>query len=136
GRAGTPGAASAPPAAGPSAAPTIAGSAAASEYPLEIEQKLTRLHGRAPLNGHLEILFRDARVGNESFAELFSRCLKDTGTAVTPFNIFQRFQTRLDLLHYFLATLAVPGARAECGAYRGATALLFCNAWLTRDAGF
>ena len=32
-----------------------------------------------------------------------------------------------DLVRYFLATLDVPGARAECGAYRGATALLLCH---------
>jgi O-methyltransferase len=55
---------------------------------------------------------------------------------VTPFNTFQRFQTRLDLVHYFLATLAVPGARAECGAYRGAAALLLCHAWRSRQPGF
>jgi macrocin-O-methyltransferase TylF-like protien len=107
-----------------------------TEYPLEIEQNLNRQHGRAPLDRHLAILFQDARVGGESFVELFSRCLRQTGTAVTPFNTFQRFQTRLDLVRYFLATLDVPGARAECGAYRGATALLLCHAWRSRQPDF
>ncbi|HKA45684.1 MAG TPA: TylF/MycF/NovP-related O-methyltransferase [Burkholderiales bacterium] len=107
-----------------------------AEYPLETEQKLNQLHGRAPIDRHLDILYQDARVGADSFAELFRECLKRTGTAVTPFNTFQRFQTRLDLVHYLLATLAVPGARAECGAYRGATALLLAHAWRSREPAF
>lgn len=115
---------------------TATATAAGSEYPLEIEQKLNQLHGRAPANRHLDILFQDARVGDENFVELYHRCLLRTGTAVTPFNLFQRFQTRLGLVHYFLATLPVPGARAECGAYRGATALLLCHARRSREPGF
>lgn len=115
----------------------IAGRAGgAVEYPLETEQKLNLLHGRARVNQHLDILFRDINVGNENFADLYLRCLGHTGTAVTPFNVFQRFQTRLNLVQYFLATLSVPGARAECGVYRGATALLLCHAWRSRQADF
>jgi hypothetical protein len=106
------------------------------EYPLETEEKLNLLHSRAPIEQHLNILFRDARIGGENFADLYRRCLKATGTAVTPFNVFQRFQSRLNLAQYFLATLPVPGARAECGVYRGATALLLCHAWRSRQAAF
>ena len=108
----------------------------AVEYPLEIEQKLNRLHGRAPVNRHLDILFKDALVGDENFADLYRRCLERTGTVVTPFNVFHRFQNRLNLLRYFFATLPVAGARTECGVYRGATALLVCHAWRSRQAGF
>ena len=108
----------------------------AVDYPLETEEKANELHSRAGVNRHLNILFRDIRVGSESFIDLYRRCLTHTGTAVTPFNIFQRFQTRLDLVQYFLATLPVPGARAECGVYRGATALLLCHAWRSRQPGF
>ncbi len=108
----------------------------AVEYPLETEHKLNQLHRRAPVDQHLGILFKDVFVGSENFADLYSRCLKDTGTAVTPFNIFQRFQTRLALVQYFIATLAVPGARTECGVYRGATALLLCHAWRSRQPSF
>ena len=107
-----------------------------SAFPLETERKLNELHRRAPVNRHLEILFQDARVGDDRFVDLYWRCLQRTGTAVTPFNLFHRFQTRLDLVHYLLATLALPGARAECGAYRGATALLLCHAWRARNADF
>lgn len=107
-----------------------------SEFPLEMEDKLTRLHSRVPVREHLEILHGGLRIGAESFTEVYFRCLAQTGTAVTPFNIFQRFQTRHDLLRYFLATLRVPGARVECGAYRGATALLLCHAWRSVDPDF
>jgi O-methyltransferase len=99
------------------------------EFPLEVEEKLAKLHSRSPMRQHLDILYGDVRVGGESFVDVYFRCLEHTGTAVTPFNIFQRFQTRCDLLRYFMATLTVPGARAECGAYRGATALLLSHAW-------
>src|SRR5262245_39086146 len=79
---------------------SVPASTASAEYPLEIEQKLNALHGRSPVDRHLDILFQDAKVGAEGFAELFRRCLTRTGTAITPFNTFQRYQTRLDLVHY------------------------------------
>lgn len=113
-----------------------AGKTVGIEYPLETEAKLNRVHALAPVDLHLGILFQKERIGDENFADLYSRCLNETGTAVTPFNIFQRFQTRLTLVQYFLATLPVPGARTECGAYRGATALLLCHAWRSRQTGF
>lgn len=108
----------------------------AVEYPLETERKLNELHGRAPVNQHLDILFKGVFVGRENFADLYRRCLKHTGTVVTPFNVFHRFQSRLNLLQYFFATLPAPGARTECGVYRGATALLLCHAWRSRQADF
>lgn len=115
---------------------TAAPAADTLEYPLETENALNRLHGAAPIDAHLRILFQDVSVGGENFADLYGRCLAQTGTPVTPFNIFHRFQSRRDLLQYFLATIALPGARAECGAYRGATALLLAHAWRSRDPAF
>jgi hypothetical protein len=106
------------------------------EYPLETEDALNRLHGTAPVDAHLRILFQGVDVGTENFVDLYQRCLVQTGTPVTPFNVFHRFQTRRDLLQYFLATLDLPGARAECGAYRGATALLLAHAWRSRKPEF
>jgi O-methyltransferase len=108
----------------------------AIEFPLETEDALNRLHGAAPVDEHLRILFQDVKVGDESFVQLYQRCLGETGTPVTPFNVFHRFQSRRDLLQYFFAALGVPGARAECGTYRGATALLLAHAWKSRDAAF
>lgn len=107
-----------------------------AEYPLEAEEALNRLHGAAPIDAHLRILFRDVDIGAENFVDLYHRCLTHTGTPLTPFNVFHRFQSRRDLLQYFFSTLALPGARAECGAYRGATALLLAHAWRSRDPAF
>jgi len=106
------------------------------DHPLEVEERVGDLHRRADPDHHLEILYGDVRIGRERFLDLYRRCLAHTGTVFTPFNVFQRFQTRLDLLRYFLATLDVPGARVECGAYRGATALLMCEVWRDRQPGF
>ena len=110
--------------------------AAPAEYPLETEQALNQLHSGAPVDEHLRVLFHDVKVGSENFVDLYRRCLLHTGTPVTPFNVFHRYQSRRDLLQYFFATLALPGARAECGTYRGATALLLAHAWKARDPAF
>jgi hypothetical protein len=107
-----------------------------AELPLEIEAKIARLHARADIRRHLDILYGDVSVGSQRFTDLYFRCLQETGTAITGFAVLPRFQTRYELLRYFLATLDVPGARAECGAYRGATALLLCHAWRSRSAAF
>ena len=106
------------------------------DFPLEIEANVSRLHARAPIRRHLDILCGDLAIGSESFTDLYFRCLEDTGTVVTPFNVFQRFQTRCDLVRYFLTTLSVPGARVECGAYRGASALLLCRTLRAQNASF
>src|SRR5689334_9555565 len=88
----------------------------AAEYPLEQEEKLARLHNRADLRRHLDILHGDYTIGAERYVDLFFRCLEHTGTAITPFTVFQRFQTRRDLVRYFLETLDIVGLRGECGA--------------------
>ena len=116
--------------------PARISASAQPDYPLEIEANLSRLHGRAPIRRHLDILHGGLSIGGEPFTDLYFRCMEDTGTVVTPFNVFQRFQTRHDLVRYFLATLAVPGARVECGAYRGATALLLCRTLRSENAAF
>jgi len=105
---------------------------AGPEFPLEMESRLGEMHAHAPVDRHLDLLFHDTRIGGESFVALHQRCLAQTGTPLTSASVFQRFQTRLALVNYFLATLPVPGGRAECGAYRGATALLLCHAWRSR----
>ena len=54
------------------------------EYPLETEDALNRLHGAAPVDEHLRILFDRVKVGTDNFVELYQRCLAHTGTPVTP----------------------------------------------------
>ncbi len=99
-----------------------------TEFPLETEARFSLLHARTPVDRHLRILSGDARIGDQDFVSLYRHCLKTTQTQVTPFNVFRRFESRLNLVRYFLSTWSVPGARAECGVYRGASALLLCHA--------
>ena len=97
------------------------------DYPLEIEAHVSALHARAPVRRHLDVLYGEVSIGGERYTDLYFRCLEETGTVLTPFNVFQRFQTRHDLIRYFVATFEIAGGRVECGAYRGATALLLCR---------
>jgi len=106
------------------------------EFPLEEEQRLYAAHGRAPVDKHLDVLYGDFRIGDKGFVELFRETMARTGTVVTPFNVFQRFETRRQLCRYLFATMDVPGLRAECGVYRGATALLLCHAMRSCHPGF
>ncbi len=98
-----------------------------ANYPLEIEAERNRLHAAAPLARHLDILFAGEVCGGSRYVDLYREVLQQTGTVVTPFNAFQRFQGRLNLARYFLRSLTLPGARVECGVYRGASALLLCR---------
>jgi len=100
----------------------------AADYPLEEEQLLYAVHGRADIERHLDILVGDYRIGAERFIDVYRAALTTTGTVVTPFNVFQRYETRRQMCRYLTATADVPGLRAECGVYRGASALLFCRA--------
>lgn len=106
------------------------------ERPLELEAELGALHGRAPVREHLDRLYAGLSVGDEPFVDAYTRCLARTGTAITPFTVFHRFQTRVDLLQYFRSTFAIEGARGECGVYRGATSMLLCDAWRAHDPSF
>ncbi len=106
------------------------------EYPLEEEQRLFAVHSRAHVDRHLEILLGDYMIGNERYLDVFRDAMRTTGTVVSPFNVFHRFETRRQLCRYLLETLDVPGLRAECGVYRGATALLLCRTLRSRRSGF
>lgn len=106
------------------------------QFPLEEEQRLYAMHGRVPVERHLEILFGDYRIGDAPFVEAYRRAMHETGTVFTPFTVFQRFETRRQLCQYLFATLDVAGLRAECGVYRGATAMLLCRAIASRRPGY
>jgi hypothetical protein len=108
----------------------------ALQLPLEEEKRLYEMHGRIPVDRHLDILYGDYKIGQAPFVEVYRRAMQETGTVFTPFTLFQRFDTRRQLCQYLFATLDVPGMRAECGVYRGATALLLCRAVATRQPGF
>ena len=107
-----------------------------AELPFAEERRLVAAHGRAPVERHLDILYGDYRIGQARFIDMYRDAMRATGTVLTPFNVFLRFDTRAQLCRYLEATLDVPGHRAECGAYRGATALLLCRALASHRPGY
>jgi hypothetical protein len=96
--------------------------------PVEELNALKARHERAPLNLHTQVLFGDAAIGGASLLELYDSCIRDTGTVVSPWKALSRIQGAANLAHYFLHTLDMEGARAECGVFRGFSALLACRA--------
>jgi hypothetical protein len=102
--------------------PSVAGNFPASEL-----RERARLFERAPIDTHLEILYRDCRVGGIAFLPLYRDCIARSGTQVSAWKSFIRVQSALNLAHYFLHSLDVPGLRIECGVFRGFSALLLCE---------
>lgn len=103
-----------------------------TEYPAEYLRELSEIHQQAPLNTHYGILYKDVTVGSLDFYELFERCLRDSQTQVSPWKAFRRAQGAFNLAQYFLYSLDVDGARAECGVFMGFSALLMCRAAKTK----
>lgn len=85
---------------------------------------------------HLKILYRGLRLGSLDFYRLYRQCLERSRTPVAPATWYRRAQSALHLARYFLASLEVDGRRAECGVFRGFTALLMCRLARDRDPSF
>jgi hypothetical protein len=108
--------------------PAVTGNFPASEL-----RDRTRLFERAPIDTHLDILYRDCRVSGIEFLPLYRDCIARSETQVSAWKSFIRVQSALNLVRYFLHSLDVPGRRIECGVFRGFSALLLCEA--ARAAG-
>ena len=104
--------------------------------PYEERQFLSHMHRRAPVSETLDILFGDARVGDAPFLPLYLDCLDKTGTPVAAWKVFQRAQRALIVAQYFDYSLSIEGGRAECGVYRGFSALLMSRIARLRDAAY
>lgn len=95
-----------------------------ANFPLEEISTLNALHERAPLDSHLRILYGGTQISELDLIDLFKGCLADSGTSVSPGKYFIRIQSALNLARYFLYSLEIEGARAECGVFKGFSALL------------
>ncbi len=95
-----------------------------ADYPLEEIASLNARHERAPLDLHRGILYEGTQVAGLDFVDLFKSCLADSETSVSPGKYFIRLQSALNLARYFLYSLDIEGERAECGVFRGFSALL------------
>jgi O-methyltransferase len=97
-------------------------------FPVEESKALNRLHESAPIDLHTQILFGDAKIGTAGALELFKDCVSKSHTAVSPGKAFIRIQNAINLANYFLYSLTLDGARAECGVFQGFSALFVCRA--------
>lgn len=105
-------------------------------YPEERLARLKHAHQRAPIDRHLEILYRTLRIGDEPLNEFVARCLADSRVESPPLKAFHRPLASFFLAQYFLHALDVEGERAECGVFFGTSALLLCRAAGTRIPGY
>lgn len=102
------------------------------EFPDERLRAIRKAQEKAPRDKHLRILFDDMRVGVHPIVEFADRCARDSRAMVTPLKAFHRPLASYFLARYFLYSLDLDGARAECGVFSGASALLMCRAARTR----
>ena len=91
---------------------------------IEKLQFLERVQSGAPINLHLETIFSNIKIGDLDFFSLYNQCMNSTGTSAASWKVFRRAQRALTLGKYFDYSLSVPGRKAECGVFRGFSALL------------
>jgi hypothetical protein len=111
-------------------------SATQEPTPVEELRALKALHERSPVDLHASILYGDVRIENTGVLELFNDCVRETGTLVSPWKTFLRIEGAANLARYFLRSLSLEGARAECGVFQGLSALFCCRAAQRHTAGY
>jgi hypothetical protein len=109
---------------------------AEDDFPAQRLNRLKRAHARAPTRDHLDILYRDLRIGMTGIVELVERCLAESSSTSPPLKAFHRPLASYFLAQYFLHSLNVDGERAECGVASGISALLMCHTAQMRDAAY
>jgi O-methyltransferase len=94
-----------------------------------VRNTMDRAHAGRVVDFHLPALFGDLKIGALDFYPLFRACLEASRTAVEPWKLIRRAERAFNLGRYFLRSLELPGARIECGTYRGFSALLCARIW-------
>lgn len=98
-----------------------------ARFPVEELQALKALHERSPLELHARILYGGARIEGTGLLDLFNACVSESATLVSPWKTLARIQGITNLARYFLDSLSLEGARAECGVFQGLSALYVCR---------
>ena len=93
-------------------------------------------HATTVAGYHLEVLLDEVQVGGLAFKELFTQCMQASATSVPRWKLPRRAFRALNLARYFCRSLAIDGARAECGTLKGFSALLMSRLAQAADAGF
>ena len=102
------------------------------ELPHERQLNLAAAHHAAPRDIHSRILFSEMRIGGNALVDFSNACAHDSGSAIPPLKTLHRTLASYFLARYFLYSLELAGARAECGVFTGMSALLMCRAARTR----
>lgn len=98
------------------------------ELPHERQLMLAAAHHGAPRDIHSRILFSEMRIGSNALVDFTNACARDSDSAVPPLKTLHRTLASYFLARYFLYSLGLAGARAECGVFTGMSALLICRA--------
>jgi O-methyltransferase len=106
------------------------------EFENEKRRRLDNAHAHSPMRRHLEIGLGDLRIGDHDLRALSDRCLADSDSRALPLKALHRPLASYFLARYFLHALELDGAYAECGVFRGTSALFLCRAALTRRPGY
>jgi predicted O-methyltransferase YrrM len=98
--------------------------------------KLSNIHERAPLDRHLELLFRDMRAGRAPLLEVTAKAIQRTGTNVPPLKSLHRRYATMNLVAYFMHARSSGARWAECGVYNGCSSLSLCLAARSVEPAF
>lgn len=120
----------------PSRRPPAADDAAPVAYPVDELRTLDRRHALAPLELHKSILFEGSSIAGADLLALYNDCMAKTGTVASPWKALVRIPAAAYLARYFVHTLSLPGARAECGVFQGFSALFCCRVAALARPGF
>ncbi len=104
--------------------------------PAEALKRTASAHAGAPLDRHLEIALGGLRIGEHDLRSLSDACLADSDSKVPPLKALHRPLASFFLARYFLYAMALGGEFAECGVFRGTSALFLCRAAKTRIPGY
>jgi O-methyltransferase len=97
-------------------------------YPNEVLRRTAGAHAGAPMERHLEIALGDIRVGDHDLRQLTQSCLDDSDSKVPPLKALHRPLASYFLSRYFMYAMKLGGQFAECGVFRGTSALFLCRA--------
>lgn len=109
---------------------------ARGETPHEARERLARAYASAPVTKHLDIAYGGMTVGERDLLDFVGNCLDEAHTSVTPAKALHRPLSSFFLARYYLYALDIDGARAECGVFNGASAVVACRAARTRDPSY
>lgn len=106
------------------------------EYPSETQQKLEHFMRGAPVDRHVEVVFGDLYMGGEPWTDFVEGCYRDSATVSHQLKVFRSPLALYYLCRYFLYSMDVEGAKAECGVFRGTSALAMCRAAKSENEGY